>query len=319
MRNITYSTTAPRTVRNLSREAALKFQPLTDIDIKTVKKLLPMSHSRANDFTVGGMFMWADYFDYHYCIYGNTLFIKGVSEKNPRVPAFSLPVGAMPLSCALDLLRDYCRVNHLDLRLSAVPDDRMDDLRAICSGRLERLEDWSDYIYDAQSLATLAGKHLNKKRNHVNRFEAENPGWSIEPIGHSNIGRLRLAYTAWLERQTIDAASATEESVQTYNVIDHYPLYPFEGIVLKNGQGCIVAFTMGEVIGDTLYSHIEKMDHEVNGAGEMINREFARYITALHPQVRYINREEDAGDPGLRQAKLSYHPAIILNKYDIIL
>lgn len=288
-------------------------------DIRTVRKLLPMSHSRANDFTVGGMFMWADYFDYQYCIYGNTLFIKGVSEKNPRIPAFSLPIGAMPLPCAVDLLMDYCRFNRTPLRFSAIPDDRLDELRSIAPGRLERLDDWSDYIYDALALSTLAGKHFNKKRNHVNRFEVDNPGWRVEPIDHANIGQVRLAYTAWLERQAMEMASATEESVQTLNVIDHYTLYGFEGLVLRNKTGCIVAFSMGEVIGDTLYTHIEKMDHEVAGAGEMINREFARYITARYPQVRYINREEDAGDPGLRQAKLSYHPAIILNKYDIVM
>ena len=75
---------------------------------------------------------------------------------------------------------------------------------------------------------------------------------------------------------------------------------------------------MGEVIGDTLFTHIEKMDHEVPGAGETINKLFAEHILTKYPEIRYINREEDAGDEGLRQAKLSYHPAIILNKYDIV-
>lgn len=319
MRNITLNTATLRTPRFQPRTTALNFQPLTMADIRTVRKLLPMSHSRANDFTVGGMFMWSDYFDYQYCIYGNTLFIKGVSEKNPRVPAFSLPVGAMPLSCAVDLLKDYCRFNRTPLRFSAIPDDRLDELRAIAPGTLERLDDWSDYIYDAMALSTLSGKHLNKKRNHVNRFELENPGWKVEPLSHANIGQVRLAYTAWLERQPFEMASATEESVQTLNVLDNFSLFPFEGLVLRGRTGCIVAFTIGEVIGDTLFTHIEKMDHEVTGAGEMINREFARYITSRYPDVRYINREEDAGDPGLRQAKLSYHPSIILHKYDIVM
>ena len=87
--------------------------------------------------------------------------------------------------------------------------------------------------------------------------------------------------------------------------------------MLRDNNRHIVAFTIGEIIGDTLFTHIEKMDHSVPGAGESINRFFAQHITSRHPEVRYINREEDAGDEGLRQAKLSYHPAILLTKYDI--
>jgi len=261
--------------------------------------------------------MWADYFDYRYCIYGNTLFIKGASEIHPEFQAFSLPVGAMPLSCAIDLIRDYCRVNNIPLRFSAVPDDRIDEIRAILPGHIEQLTDWSDYIYDARALATLAGKRYNRKRNHVNRFISDNPGYTTEPLSWSNITEARDSYTNWLGADSIDTPTSTQESLQTLRVLDNYRDYPFEGLVLRDDNRNIVAFTIGEIIGDTLFTHIEKMDHSVPGAGESINRLFAQYITSRYPEVRYINREEDAGDEGLRQAKLSYHPAILLTKYDI--
>lgn len=262
--------------------------------------------------------MWTDYFHYEYCVYGDTLFVKGVSEIHPQLPAYSLPVGAMPLRKAVELIVAYCQANGETLRFSAVPADRVDELREIIPGREEKLEDWSDYIYDAQALATLAGKKYNKKRNHVNRFMAENPDYSVEPLSAENLAEIRESYTRWLAAESIEAASATEESIQTLKVIDNYDRYPFDGILLRDGKGEVVAFTMGEVIGDTLFSHIEKMDHTVAGAGEMINKMFAQYITERYPQVIYINREEDAGDPGLRQAKMSYNPVLILEKYDII-
>ena len=92
---------------------------------------------------------------------------------------------------------------------------------------------------------------------------------------------------------------------------------PMEGGLLRV-QGRVVAFTVGDLQGDTLHIHIEKADREVPGAYEMINKAFAADMTTRHPQLRFINREDDAGDPGLRQAKLSYHPLELLKKYNVI-
>ena len=63
--------------------------------------------------------------------------------------------------------------------------------------------------------------------------------------------------------------------------------------------------------------HIEKMNHEVAGAGETINKLFAAEMLHRHPGLRYINREDDAGDPGLRYAKESYHPLRLLRKFNV--
>lgn len=266
--------------------------------------------------------MWVDYFHYEYCIVNDTLFIKGVSEVHPELPAFSLPVGAMPLRESVRMITEYCRREGIAPRLSAVPEDKMAELISVSGGRVEELTDWSDYIYDAAALASLSGKKLGKKRNHVNRFMADNPGYAFEQLGEHNMAEVRQAYMDWIGSDAtagLDAASAIEESAQTLAVMDSYGRYPFEGAVLRDGSGRIVAFTMGELIGDTLFTHIEKMDHTVAGAGETVNKLFAAMMTERHPDLRYINREEDAGDPGLRQAKMSYNPAIVLKKYDVIL
>lgn len=323
MRNIAYTAGyAPARRRTVRDEGELRFAPVTKDVIPEISRLMKSSGSRANDFSVGGIMMWVDYFHYEYCIVKDTLFIKGVSEVHPELPAFSLPVGRLPLSESIRMIRDYCRRAGIAARLSAVPEDRLGELLSVTPGRVEELTDWSDYIYDAQSLASLSGKKLSKKRNHVNRFTADNAGYTFEPLTEENMGEARRAYMDWLGRDadsTLDAASAIEESAQTLGVMNDYGRYPFEGALLRDGEGRVAAFTMGEVIGDTLFTHIEKMDHTIAGAGETVNKLFAEMMTERHPELRYINREEDAGDPGLRQAKLSYNPAIVLKKYDVIL
>lgn len=159
---------------------------------------------------------------------------------------------------------------------------------------------------------------MSKKRNHVNRFMADNPGWMFEPLSDANLP----AVTHFFERQHLAAdksVTADFERLQVIEVLSHPQLFGFEGGVLYSAPDRIAAFTMGETIGDTLYVHIEKMDHEVAGAGETINKLFAAHMLSLNPDLRFINREEDTGDLGLRRAKESYHPNALLRKFNVTL
>lgn len=278
-----------------------------------------MAPSRTCDYTVGGLLMWADYFNYTYTIYRDTLFIKGVTEDDVTRPAFSLPIGKLPIHESVKLLRDYCVIHDgLPLVLSAVPEECVETLAQLGATEVTPLGDWGDYLYNAADLATLSGKKLGKKRNHVNRFMAEHPDYTFVPLTRENLDDVKRFYHA-TALPLSKPAIADVEREQVMRVLSHVERYPFEGAVLSTPEDGIVAFTLGEVIGDTLYTHIEKMNHEVAGAGETVNKLFAEMMTSRHPGLIYINREEDVGDPGLRHAKESYHPAAILRKFNITL
>lgn len=276
-----------------------------------------MACSRTCDFTVGGLLMWADYFNYTFAILRDTLFIKGVTEDDVTRPAFSLPIGKMGLEESVGMLKEYCREHDATpLTFSAVPEVYVEPLKMLGAARVETLDDWSDYLYDIQALVNLTGKKLSKKRNHVNRFIADNPGYRLEPLTNANLGAVTLFY----HREHLALSKpllADVEREQTFRVLANLDSYPFEGAVLTTPTDGIVAFAIGEVIGDTLFVHIEKMHHEVSGAGEAINKLYAERMLAIHPNLLYVNREEDVGDPGLRYAKTSYHPAMLLRKYNV--
>lgn len=299
----------------------LTFQPLT---VEDVKRVLPsiLSNSlrpRTCDFTVGGLFMWIDYFKYSFALVAGTLYVSGLNENDLTQQAYLLPCGAADMRSAIATLLNHCRAIGQPCVISAVPESTLPVIESVAPIKsIEPIDAWNDYLYDIDSLATLKGKKLGKKRNHVNRFLSLWPDYTFEPITDENIGSVREFFD---HQELAEGKSlmADYERMQVKEVLRHPEWFGFEGAVLSVPGRGVVAFTMGEVIDDTLFVHIEKMDHDAEGAGAAINKFFAGMMKERYPGLRYVNREDDAGDEGLRQAKLSYHPSQILRKYNVTL
>lgn len=276
------------------------------------------ARSRACDFTVGGIFMWREYFRYSRCFMPDgTMIIRGVSQDNLLEPAFSLPLGHMPVRKCVTMLRRWADSRGVATAFSAIPEERVAEFEALAPTAVYELPQWADYIYDAKALATLTGKHYNKKRNHVNRFEADNPGYTFRPLSAELLPAVKR-FVLDLPHDPDASAMEEYERAKVVDVINAYSSYPFEGGVLITPAHGIVAFTVGEVAGDTLHVHIEKMDHSVSGAGETINKLFAAEMLRRHPSIAFINRQDAAGDAGLVRAKDSYRPVALLKKYNIV-
>ena len=80
-------------------------------------------------------------------------------------------------------------------------------------------------------------------------------------------------------------------------------------------DGKLEAFTMGELINSNMaLIHIEKANPNIRGLYPYINQQF---ILNEFENVEFVNREEDLGIPGLRKAKLSYHPVKFVEKYTV--
>lgn len=284
-----------------------------------IRKYLEREKGRTTDFSYGGVLMWVDFFKYEYAVYNDTLFIKGVVENDLSKPAFSLPVGSMPIEESITVLRDYCGKRDIALELSAVPEYAVEELKKAGAKSVEPLEDWSDYLYDAEMLASLHGKKMGKKRNHVNAFLTHNPEWRYEPLTADN-AQEALRFMDIYDEEADDTFMAKEESHLSRELIRMLAegddnLF---GGILYASPGNVAAITIGDVKGDTLFVHIEKGDKRIPGSYETVNKEFASHMTAICPQIKFINREDDSGDEGLRRAKESYHPVELLKKYNVI-
>ena len=296
----------------------LKFEPVTiDIADKLLQFVQP-EKTRSCDYTPGNLIMWARFMDYRYAIEEDTLFISCKSQNDMKSEAFLPPIGKMELKEAVAILKEYCENTGKELRLTAVPQEFVEELRNILPHfECEELENWSDYVYDIQKLATLQGKALNKKRNRYNKFIAEQPAYTYNRCTADDITDVVKFLASNRECQ-----HNREDNMRCY---EHWQCMATVRNLLKYEQpagvlridGRITAFTLGEVFNDTLFVHIEKADHNIAGASEAINRLFVNDILAEHPELVYANREEDLGDPGLRQVKRAYNPVMMIQRYEM--
>lgn len=173
--------------------------------------------------------------------------------------------------------------------------------------------DGGDYVYDIERLAELKGKKLQQKRNHINRFLENCPDWYTRPITAENLEDCRALASEWYRFHKEE--DTTLEKVAISRAFDNYDVLGMEGLALYAG-GRMVAMTMGNRLRRDMFDvNFEKAYADIPGAYPMINREFARYLREKYPELRFLNREEDMGLPGLRKSKLSYHPDEIVEKY----
>ena len=170
--------------------------------------------------------------------------------------------------------------------------------------------DYFDYIYERESLVELKGKHLQAKRNHVNKFRREHAAHEFVPLTPGIVPECLALEEAWY-RQRAGAGSLLNERRALTLALQHIEELELLGGAIRV-EGKVVAFAYGSpVTFDTFDIHIEKADSSIDGAYNVINQELARRVPGKY---RYINREEDLGLPGLRKAKLSYRPVILLEK-----
>lgn len=294
----------------------MDFKPLSRGDIPWVRRMLRSHPFRTCDFTVGGIFMWRGYYKYEAAVEADTLFVKGVAVDDVARSVFLLPVGALPIDESIARLREYCAGEGVDTVLSSVPEEALSVLIDAGACSIEPQEDWSDYVYDASALSTFSGKKLAKKRNHLNRFAADNPNAVFKRVDGEDLADIRTFYEE-LPLAGGKSAVAAYDREQTFDVIDHAEEYGFEGGVLRVPNRGVVAFTFGEVVGDTLHVHVEKMAHDVVGSGETICHRYVAMMKSRYPEIAYVNRQDDSGDMGLRRAKLALHPQFLLHKYNV--
>ncbi len=169
-----------------------------------------------------------------------------------------------------------------------------------------------DYIYQAQDLIKLEGRKYHSKRNHLHQFSRKY-SWEYQRITQRVVEECCSFSTEWFDIKEVFHRVCTDEQKAMAMVMNNYDALGVCGGVIKV-DGQIQAIAVGEKLRDDMaVIHIEKANIEYEGIYAAINQQFA---TDFGAPFQYINREEDMGIEGLRKAKLSYHPARLVMKFN---
>ena len=289
----------------------LEFHSLKLEDITVLRPYFHKQPSRICDSTIGGTFLWRDYFQTAYAESEGSLFLRSVMPGTGEY-IYAVPMeGEVP--AALRRLKAHCEAEGHPLVLSTVSAEDLSTIQALWpEARVESIPEWADYLYEATDLKEIAGKKYATQRNHISKFNRLYSDWRFTPIGPDNLEAVRAFFDWFAEVNEKESATYKEDERKVAEVLANFDLYGFIGGAVWV-EDRIVAMALGEKQGDTLYVHIEKADIRYHGAYQMIVREFSKY--ACTDEIRYINREDDAGDEGLRKSKLAWRPCGLLDKY----
>ncbi|MBQ2714102.1 MAG: DUF2156 domain-containing protein [Clostridia bacterium] len=261
------------------------------------------------EYTFGTFLMYSEIGDYKYKIEDGVLFVKGRGRDGDFFYAPITRKVEKFTSSVKFLIREY-NARGEKLKLFSVPSDRVEYLpKDNCTIRAGH----ADYVYDIVAFSELRGKKYHGKRNHISGFEREIGEYSFDKISSSNIGQVVEFFEKFRERESKDSEMFKIELEATATLLKNIDKTDFEGYFLST-HGQVIGFTVGEIVGDMLVVHVEKCDKSVRGVYEKIANCFVREMIAKYPQLKLVNREDDAGDEGLKKAKLSYNPLYMAEK-----
>lgn len=290
--------------------STLTFSPISIDEKPWMDKLLRNSHRGSLEYSFTSNFIWRKVYQLKAARFEDRVIVMS-NEENP---SFIFPSGQGPVEPVVRAIYDYVSEHGKPMVFNTLLEEDRQQLEAAFPGKFRFEPDRNDfdYVYETQRLISLSGKKLSTKRNHINKFMMQNSDWSYEPITRDNLEDARKMSLEWcLAAGCRENESLFDESCAVEQAFKHFFDLQLTGGLLRIGKRP-VAFAMGEELNETTYIiHIEKAFPEIQGAYQMINQQFTM---ANCENYRYVNREDDAGDEGLRRAKLSYDPAMLVEK-----
>ncbi len=257
------------------------------------------------DYTVTNILAWGVIYRNHYMSWQDNLVIF-----NPKYQYICFPIGTNFTVADLAELVKLFKSDYSDAELILIPEEyyaqhpEMDELFEVSDDRA-----WADYVYETDKLVSLSGKRLAKKKNLISQFVRAYPDYVVLPITSDKFDVLLRFTHKWRRDRAADGIYLMTEIKAIEHTLAMWNELPVEGIIICL-HNKIAAFSIfSHQTPEMVAEHFEKFDPDKKGAAQLINWETARFVQGRY---KYINREQDLGLEGLRQAKMSYDPLFLV-------
>jgi hypothetical protein len=292
------------------------FVPLELKDQEVFQTFFSAYRPEISELTFTNLFIWRSHYKFQWSIYRDWLVIISVEGE---YGTFAIePIGPSPryeiTRLVLEWMRDEKNVKNS--RIERADNRIVEEVRGINGISVEPTRDHFDYVYLRDDLVKLGGNRYRSKRNHINQL-VRAYSYRYEQLAPDHINDCIAVQEKWcLLRRCEDDMDLIGEWDAVKEILRCYMNLNVQGAVITI-ENKVVAFTIGQMLNEnTAVIHIEKADPEIPGLYPVINQQFCENNWQ---GVRYINREQDLGIPGLREAKLSYYPDHMVNKFRITL
>lgn len=280
-------------------------------DRDRINEILSADPQIGSEYCFGNIYMWGEAYNAKIGFYKDFFMLK---MKEDDKPYYSFPVGDGNLKECLDEIKTEAKTKGHGVSFYNVSKKNLEKLDNLteCNYKITKNDGQGDYIYLVSDLINLKGKKYKSKRNHISYF-LKNYDFKYEEINKDN---LEECYQMSLDWNKIHKSNIKEyESKEPQAIKRAYENFDYLGLVggLIRSNNKIIAYTFGEKINDYMFcTHVEKAYADIRGSYPLINQQFAENTIN---NFEYVNREEDLGIEGLRKAKRSYNPVMLLEKY----
>ncbi len=289
----------------------INYKRISIQDKQKYENALNDGYSRGCEYSFSNLFMWGE---------------QGIAELDGQITLLSrfgerylypFPIGTEDKRRVLDAVISDSRERGIPCIISGISEEGKALIESLYPGSFEfTTNDGSyDYVYFIDDLADLTGRKYASKRNHCRRFIDSFPEARTVRLTKDVIPAVRKMAETWFADRTTAEEDFFFERKALERAFDNYEALGLEGLALMDGEEVLAFTAASRMSADTFDVHFEKAVLGADGAYAVINKEFAGYIREKYPEVRYLDREEDMGLPGLRKAKQSYHPHHQVVKY----
>jgi hypothetical protein len=291
-------------------EMALAFEPI-DLNRQALyRERLAQCSQIASDYSFVNLWGWGENYGLAWAWDEHLVWLR---QSRPY-PALWAPVGPWH---SIDWRDKLTNESLDDMPLVRIPEALMDQWRHSQMPTLrisEAREHW-DYLYSREELVSLKGNRFHKKKNLVNQFE-KSYDYRYHTFSPRMVARaldMQDTWCTWRDCDNNDMLTAENTAIARI-LADWRQLPGLTGGALEV-DGSLIAYTIAEVLpDDTLVIHIEKGSPDYKGCYQAINQMFLAHAPE---RCEVVNREQDLGDEGLRQAKLSYQPTGFIKKFTV--